>query len=47
MLYAAAVVSIDLGQLARAKKLLVTAPPWPEGSAFHAFHEELMALVQA
>jgi hypothetical protein len=46
MLYAAAVVSIDLGQLARAKKLLVTAPPWPEGSAFHAFHEELMGLVQ-
>jgi hypothetical protein len=46
MLYAAAVVSIDLGHLARAKKLLATAPPWPEGSAFHAFHEELTELVE-
>jgi hypothetical protein len=45
MLYAAAVVSIDLGNLSRAKKLLATAPPWPEGSAFFTFHEELMDLV--
>lgn len=46
MLYAAAVVAIDLGHLARARKLLGTAPPWPEGSAFYAFHEELIDLVQ-
>jgi hypothetical protein len=46
MLYAAAVVSIDLGHLAHAKKLLADAPPWPEGSAFYAFHEELMDLVE-
>jgi hypothetical protein len=46
MLYAAAVVSIDLGHLTHARKLLATAPPWPEASAFYAFHEELMDLVQ-
>jgi hypothetical protein len=46
MLYAAAVVAIDLGNLAHAKKLLANAPPWPEGSAFCAFHEELMTLVE-
>jgi hypothetical protein len=46
MLYAAAVVAIDLGNLAHAKKLLANAPAWPEGSAFRAFHEELMDLVQ-
>ena len=45
MLYAAAVVSIDLGHLSHAKKLLATAPPWPEGSAFYAFHEELTDLI--
>ena len=45
MLYAAAVVAVDLGHLSHAKKLLVTAPPWPEGTAFYAFHEELMDLV--
>jgi hypothetical protein len=47
MLYAAAVVSIDLGNLCHARKLLVTAPPWPEGSAFCAFHDELMDLVES
>jgi hypothetical protein len=46
MVYAAVVVAIDLGHLARAKKLLVTAPPWPEGSAFYGFHEELTDLVE-
>jgi hypothetical protein len=45
MLYAAAVVAIDLGCLPRARKLLATAPPWPQGSAFHAFHDELMERV--
>jgi hypothetical protein len=46
MLYAAAVVAIDLGNLSHARKLLATAPPWPEGSAFYAFHEELTDLVE-
>jgi hypothetical protein len=46
MLYAAAVVSIDLGDLSHAKKLLATAPPWPEGSAFFTFHDELMDVVE-
>lgn len=46
MVYAAAVVAIDLGHLSHAKKLLVTAPPWPEGTAFYSFHEELMELVE-
>ena len=45
MLYAATVVSIDLGDVAHARKLLATAPPWPEGSTFYAFHEELLDLV--
>ena len=47
MLYAAAVVAIDLGNLSHARKLLATAPPWPEGSAFCAFHEELIDLVES
>jgi hypothetical protein len=46
MLYAAAVVSIDLGNRSNARKLLATAPLWPEGSAFCAFHEELIDLVE-
>jgi hypothetical protein len=46
MLYAAAVVAIDLGDLSHARKLLASAPPWPQGSAFCAFHEELMGVVQ-
>ncbi len=46
MLYAAAVVSIDLGHLSRARELLATAPRWPEGSAFYAFHQELTELVK-
>jgi hypothetical protein len=46
MLYAAAVLSIDLGNLSYARKLLAQAPPWPEDSAFSAFHEELMDLVE-
>jgi hypothetical protein len=47
MLYAAAVVSIDHGDLIRAKRLLATAPTWPEGTAFYSFHEELSDLVGA
>ncbi len=45
MRYAAAVVAIDHGNRGHAKKLLETAPPWPEGSAFRAFHEELTGIL--
>jgi hypothetical protein len=41
--YAAAVVCIDHGQKAEARKLLAGAPSWPEDSSFTAFHEELVA----
>lgn len=42
MRYGAAVVAIDQGDRARARALLEGAPPWPEESAFKAFHDELM-----
>lgn len=41
MRYAAAVVAIDNGDLAQARRLVAQAPPWPEGSAFSSFHAEL------
>jgi hypothetical protein len=41
MRYAAAVVAIDHGNVGYARKLLEAAPQWPEGSAFHSFHQEL------
>lgn len=40
--YAAAIVCIDSGQPARARRLIHDAPSWPEDSAFHAFHSELL-----
>jgi hypothetical protein len=45
MRYAAAVVAIDHGHVARARKLLESAPSWPEGSAFRSFHKELTSMV--
>jgi hypothetical protein len=45
MRYAAAVVAIDHGQVAQARKLLEAAPRWPEGSAFRSFHSELSGIV--
>jgi hypothetical protein len=45
MRYAAAVVAIDHGNPDHAKKLLETAPEWPEGSAFRLFHEELSRIL--
>ncbi len=41
MRYAAAVVAIDEGDLARAADLVAGAPNWPEISAFRAFHDEI------
>jgi hypothetical protein len=43
MRYAAAVVHIDAGQPARARKLIDSAPEWPEGSVFRSFQAELAA----
>jgi len=45
MRYAAAVVAIDHGQVAHARKLLQAAPAWPEASAFRSFHSELTDIV--
>ncbi|HKQ69571.1 MAG TPA: hypothetical protein VJT73_09540 [Polyangiaceae bacterium] len=45
MRYAAAVVAIDHGEHERARRMLGTAPPWPEGSAFNAFHQELSGIL--
>jgi hypothetical protein len=45
MRYAAAVVAIDHGHRTHAKRLLQTAPQWPEGSAFRAFHDELSTIL--
>jgi hypothetical protein len=47
MRYAAAVAHIDRFEHAKALELLAGAPAWPEGSAFQAFHSELLAKIQA
>ena len=43
MRYAAAVVAIDRGRRNEVAALLSGAPRWPEESAFHAYHQELIA----
>ncbi|MCL2448249.1 MAG: hypothetical protein FWD17_04830 [Polyangiaceae bacterium] len=43
MRYAAAVVALDHGRARDVESLLAGAPPWPEESAFHTYHDELMA----
>lgn len=43
MRYAAAVAMVDGGRRGDAQRLLESAPPWPEESAFHFFHRELLA----
>jgi len=42
MRYAAAVVAVDDGRGADARALLSGAPEWPQQSAFHAYHHELL-----
>lgn len=42
MRYARAVFLVDRGRAEEARALLASAPAWPEESAFHAFHEELV-----
>lgn len=39
--YAAAIVAVDGGDLGRARRLLSSAPSWPEGTVFHSFHAEI------
>jgi len=41
MRYGAAVLSVDAGELGRARALLVDAPSWPGESCFAAFHREI------
>jgi hypothetical protein len=41
MNYAAAVAMVDGGRKGEARRLLESAPAWPEESAFHFFHREL------
>jgi hypothetical protein len=43
MRYAAAVAMVDGGRNNDARRVLDSAPAWPEESAFHFFHRELEA----
>jgi hypothetical protein len=43
MRYAQAIVAVDLGRGGEVSALLSGAPEWPEASAFHTFHGELLA----
>lgn len=47
MRYAQAVIAIDAGRREDARLLIEGAPPWPEESAFAAFHSELVAASSA
>jgi hypothetical protein len=43
MRYAEAVVAIDRGRAREVPALLAGAPQWPEASAFHIYHQELLS----
>jgi hypothetical protein len=43
MRYARAIVLVDRGRKDEALALIANAPMWPEESAFHAFHSELVS----
>jgi hypothetical protein len=43
MRYAAAIVAVDRGRAGDVQALLSGAPAWPDQSAFHAYHDELIA----
>jgi hypothetical protein len=47
MRYAAAVIAVDDGRARDVRLLLAGAPPWPEESAFHAYHDELLTRAAA
>ena len=43
MRYAAAIVAVDRGRAREVQALLSGAPAWPDESAFHTYHHELLA----
>ena len=43
MHYARAIVLVDAGRKTEALNAIARAPSWPEESAFHAFHSELLS----
>ena len=43
MRYAAAIVAVDRGRAGEVQALLSGAPEWPDQSAFHTYHDELLA----
>ncbi len=43
MRYAAAIVAVDGGRVRDVQALLSGAPVWPDQSAFHSYHHELLA----
>jgi hypothetical protein len=43
MRYAQAIVAVDHGEAGQVSTLLAGAPAWPETSAFHAYHGELLS----
>jgi hypothetical protein len=45
MRYAAAIVAVDRGRASEVRALLSGAPAWPDESAFHDYHHELLAYV--
>jgi hypothetical protein len=45
MRYAAAIVAVDRGRARDVRALLSGAPEWPDESAFHTYHSELLAQV--
>jgi hypothetical protein len=47
MRYAAAIVAVDRGRARDVQALLSGAPDWPDESAFHSYHTELLAHVSA
>ena len=47
MRYAAAIVAVDRGRAGDVQALLSGAPAWPDQSAFHAYHDELLAQASA
>ncbi|HEY3822895.1 MAG TPA: hypothetical protein VGL81_37275 [Polyangiaceae bacterium] len=47
MRYAQAIVAVDHGRPAEVPTILAGAPAWPEASAFHTFHGELLSRAPA
>ena len=47
MRYAAAIVAVDRGDVAKVHALIDKAPTWPDESAFRAFHDEIVAQLGA